>query len=118
MPLDDALAFVSRNYAEYLKELREREIKAAAAAAAAAPSPLPATRPGATPDFAIPDKQTSYLLNLLADNRYLALDELDNVINYLLTRREKLAGQTGAPARKPSKFYFGGSSYCFLLFYM
>ena len=93
MPLDDALTFVSRNYAEYLKE---KELKAATAA----PAP---SKPGRDPDFSPPDKQTSYLFNLLADNRFLTVDELDNVIDYLTSRRDRLAEQTGAPARKLSK---------------
>ena len=96
MPLEDALAFVSRNFVDYLKE---KELKAVQTA------PAPA-KPAISTDFTPPDKQTSYLLNLLADNRFLTVDELDNVVDYLLSRREQLAKQTGAPTRKLSKFRF------------
>ena len=87
MPLDDAIVLIARNFEAYMLELREK-----ATAPVVAPAPAPKK------DFVPPDQHTVYLLNLLADSRFLTVDELDRVISYLQTRRHQLAeGALKAP---------------------
>ena len=92
MPLDDAIVLIARNFEAYMLELREK-----ATATVVAPAPAPKK------DFVPPDQHTVYLLNLLADSRFLTVDELDRVISYLQTRRHQLA--EGAP-KAPGWFHF------------
>ena len=110
MPLKDALTLMKSDF----EEVRERIAKGlplsapavASSPTPAAPAPPPAAAarpPPATgtgdPAFVQPDKHTHYLLNLLADNRILTLEELDTVMDYLQERRKKLAG--GAAPLRP-----------------
>ena len=107
MPLDDAMALISRNFEAYVKELREKALTVAAAPPVPAPSPAAAVTAAAaakTPEFVVPDKQTHYLLNLLADNRILTLEELDTVIKYLEERRRKLLEAKGIRPGKRCTF--------------
>ena len=92
MPLDDAIVLIARNFEAYMLELREK-----ATATVVAPAPAPKK------DFVPPDQHTVYLLNLLADSRFLTVDELDRVISYLQTRRHQLA--EGTP-KAPGWFHF------------
>ena len=116
MPYEDAMKLVTRNFETYMKEMREKAARApplSAALAAARPglpparaSPIPlAPAPAPKPEFALPDSDTHYLLNLLADNRYLALDELDKVLRYLDLRYERLARQQGLPSRRGKNIF-------------
>ncbi|KAH9507718.1 hypothetical protein Btru_053529 [Bulinus truncatus] len=86
MPLDDAIILVGRSFEKYVEGLRE---KAKAASAPLTPSVsrvfLPATA------------EVAYLLNLLADNRALTIDELNSVIKYLQERRDKLIDAESRP---------------------
>lgn len=91
MPIEDAITLVGRSFETYVQAAREK-----ATTAAAAPPPErgpPAALPPATrapPPFVPPGPDISYLLNLLADNRQLTIEEIDKVIGYLRERREKL----------------------------
>lgn len=108
MPLEDALGLMGRDF----EEVRDKIAKgkglgispappAPTAPAAPVPSPSAAARVPANaasdPAFVPPSKHTHYLLNLLADNRILTLEELDNVMDYLSERRKKLAGGAAPP---------------------
>ncbi|XP_067652006.1 nuclear receptor coactivator 5-like [Haliotis asinina] len=85
MPVEDAVGLVGRSFEKYVQSLKEK------AAAAPAAAPIPASAPGARPPpFLPPSKEVSYLLNLLADNRQLTLEELDKIIMYLRDRRDKM----------------------------
>lgn len=46
-------------------------------------------------DFIPPDEHTKYLLNLLADDRVLTVEELDKVMKYLQERRARLLAKNG-----------------------
>ena len=83
MPLDDAITLMTRNFEVYVQELRE---KATQRETSSRKEP---------PEFLPPDQHTSYLLNLLADNRILTLEELDHVLGYLQKRRQKIIGTKG-----------------------
>ena len=82
MPLDDAIGLVGRSFEKYIQTEKEKVASAASAATAAV---------GGAGALAVPTKEISYLLNLLADNRQLTSDELDKVILYLKDRRDKMA---------------------------
>jgi hypothetical protein len=109
MPYEDAMKLIARNFETYMQEMREKAARAPAAVISAARPGLPPVRaaplavvaaPAPKPEFVLPDSDTHYLLNLLADNRYLALDELDKVLRYLDLRYERLARQQGVPDRR------------------
>ena len=78
MPYEDSISLVQRNYEEYRKK------KAEAAAALSTQQ-----------DFLKPDSKQSYLLNLLADNRFLSVEELDTVLQYLQLRRDHALKKDG-----------------------
>ena len=80
MPLEDALALIGKKFEEYVREIRER---GTAGSARSAEEILP------------PSSHVHYLLNLLTDNRYLSIDEIDSVINYLNERRKRLVEKRG-----------------------
>ncbi|NXX98403.1 NCOA5 protein, partial [Centropus bengalensis] len=95
MPQADAMMLVARNYERYKTESREKEREEIARQAAKMadeavlqererPPPVEEAVRGGHP----PGIQT--LLNLLADNRYLTVEETDKVINYLRDRKERL----------------------------
>ena len=77
MPYEDALTLVAKNYEEYRK--KKAESKAGSS----------------TGDFLKPDQSQAYLLNLLADNRFLTVEELNTVIKYLTKRRDLLIEKEG-----------------------
>lgn len=80
MPLDDALVLIGKKFEEYAREIREKGS---------------ATGPRGVEDFLPPTPQIHYLLNLLCDNRFLNIDELDRVISYLNDRRKRLLEKRG-----------------------
>lgn len=116
MPVDDAIALVTRSFDKYMLEKQERMSKEA-------PEDGLAKR---APDFLRPTANTLYLLNLLADNRFLTADELDTVLDYLQLRRDRLVksfGGAGAvrpvgPATPPpiKKGIFLGAEWTVLVF--
>lgn len=97
MPLDRAIALISRNFEEHTLAMKER---AARAALPPAVSPVPVKVPGPSTvlppsDFKVPDQRLRYFFHLLADCRYLTVDELNQVIDYLVVRRDKLMEDQG-----------------------
>ena len=78
MPYDDALTLVGKNYDEYRKKKAESSAKS-----------------GGSGDFLKPDQSQAYLLNLLADNRFLTIEELNTVIKYLTQRRDLIIEKEG-----------------------
>lgn len=86
MPFDDAMSLLAINFDQYVRDQKEKATSQAALAPAAAP---------VTPSFKLPDHHMHYLLNLLADKRYLSLDEIDQVLQYLQERRNELIVQQG-----------------------
>lgn len=110
MPYEDAMKLIARNFEAYLIELRA---KSARSVTPLVPPPsgrpvlppthvVPAAVPSvvAKPEFVLPDSDTHYLLNLLADNRYLTLDELHKVLRYLELRYDRLARSQGVPCHR------------------
>lgn len=93
MPLDDALALVARSFDKYLQAEKEK------AAALSSSAKLPSV------PFLPPAKEIAYLLNLLADNRQLTVDELNKVIVYLKERRDKLMEAEGIPPQNGEVFW-------------
>lgn len=83
MPLEDALALVSRNFADYMKERRDK------------PAAAPLGRGGS-------DTNIHAFLGMLADGKYLSIDELGKVIVYLEERRRRQAEIEGVPLTAPS----------------
>ena len=86
MPAMDAMTLLAKHFDIYLQDLRSK---------------MSNTGPGvsAAPEFIPPDKETHYLLNLLADNRILTVEELDKVIAYLEQRRARIQGRKPAPGK-------------------
>ena len=90
MPLDDAVDLVVSSFESYIQSQRE---KAAAPASAGARAP--------PPPFVPPSSDVSYLLNLLADNRQLTIEEIEKIVDYLQERKNKMLiaeGRQPAPA--------------------
>jgi hypothetical protein len=87
MPVDDALTLVGRSFETYTQTAREKPAAAAPPPERGAAPPPPARAP---PPFLPAGPDISYLLNLLADNRQLTIEEIDKVIGYLRERRDKL----------------------------
>jgi radial spoke head protein 4A len=84
MPFEDALNLITRNFETYTQEVREKA------------GGVPSAGKSDPPEFIPPDQNTHYLLNLLADNRILTLEELDTVIAYLNKRRDRIVAVKGA----------------------
>ena len=98
MPLDDAVDLVVSSFESYIQSQRE---KAAAPAVAAASAASTAATRAAPPPFVPPSSDISYLLNLLADNRQLTIEEIEKVVDYLQERKNKMLiadGRQPAPA--------------------
>ncbi|XP_052229376.1 nuclear receptor coactivator 5-like isoform X2 [Dreissena polymorpha] len=89
MPMEDAMKLIATSFEKYIQTQREK----VAGGGSGVPGATPAVP--AQPPFLPPSADVSYLLNLLADNRQLTIEELEKVIGYLIERKEKL----GAPAR-------------------
>lgn len=87
MPLEDAIKLVNKSFHEYLKTVYEKT--------------TPIIDPGSL-DIMPPDSEISYLLNLLMDNRFLTVDELNKLIRYLIDRRDRvIAKQQGGSVKPP-----------------
>ena len=97
MPLDDALTLVARSFEKFLQA--EKDKVAALSSGTAAIDPVVPS--GGLAPFLPPPKEISYLLNLLADNRQLTVDELDKVMAYLMERKEKMQKTEGIPPPPP-----------------
>ena len=118
MPLEDAMKLVARNFDAYLKDLREKQLRAAGPPTAAPMSAAAAAKA----EFTLPDAETHYLLNLLADNRFLSIEELDTVLRYLDDRRDRLATLQGLPTKKGEgltscglvKYWFVAELFCLI----
>ena len=99
MPLDDAVDLVVSSFESYIQSQREK---------AAAPTAASTASRTAPPPFVPPSSDISYLLNLLADNRQLTIEEIEKVVDYLQERKNKMLiaeGRQPAPAAN-SKFTF------------
>ena len=97
MPLDDAIDLVVSSFESYIQSQREKAAAPPAATTAAAPGS--ATARAAPPPFIPPSSDVSYLLNLLADNRQLTVEEIEKVVDYLQERKNKMLVAEG---RQPS----------------
>ena len=97
MPLDDAIDLVVSSFESYIQSQREKASAPAVATTAAAPGS--ATARAAPPPFIPPSSDVSYLLNLLADNRQLTVEEIEKVVDYLQERKNKMLVAEG---RQPS----------------
>lgn len=86
------MKLVASSFEKYIQTQREKV--AAPPAAPVAPT---------MPPFLPPPADVAYLLNLLADNRQLTLEELDKVIDYLRQRKDKLAGAEGVKSAGDGK---------------
>ena len=103
MPLEDALTLISSSFKKYLQNMREKEVTAAAPLVVEKES----TAAAIVKAFLPPSKDVSYLLNLLADNRQLTVEELDKVIFYLRERRDKILEAEGRPKITTEGKYIG-----------
>ncbi|ESN94806.1 hypothetical protein HELRODRAFT_193795 [Helobdella robusta] len=81
MPLDDAITLITRSFDKYVLNKKERLTAAA----------------NAKDVFQPPGQNIVYLLNLLADIRFLTVPELDSVLEYLVERRNLLARTKNIP---------------------
>ena len=100
MPLDDAVDLVVSSFESYIQSQREK-------AAAPPVTSVPGARV-APPPFIPPSSDVSYLLNLLADNRQLTIEEIEKVVDYLQERKSKMLiaeGRQPAPAVINSECY-------------
>ena len=95
------MKLVASSFEKYIQTQREKVAGPPAAPPAAAAAPA-----AALPPFLPPPADVSYLLNLLADNRQLTLEELDKVIVYLTQRKNKLVGAEVSKPAAESEFTF------------
>lgn len=106
MPIEDAITLVGRSFETYMQTAREKTAAPPVAAPpperGAAPAPPTARAP---PPFVPPGPDISYLLNLLADNRQLTIEEIDKVIGYLRERRDKLFETEGRRLPETGNFF-------------
>ena len=92
MPSEDAIKLVGTSFEKYIQTQREKVAPAAASSTAASGS--------STTPFLPPAADIAYLLNLLADNRQLTIEEIDKVMEYLKDRKNKLLVAEG---RQPTE---------------
>lgn len=79
MPLDDAVKLIAHNFYEFIQSRKEKMDRERSEA-------------GPYGGYLPPDRETQYLLNQLADGRFLTVAELDRVIGYLRERKDQLSG--------------------------
>ncbi|XP_078411537.1 nuclear receptor coactivator 5 isoform X2 [Cetorhinus maximus] len=111
MPMADAMILVARNYERYKTETREKEREEVARKAAKMADEVimrerEPTQGGLEERGNPPSIQP--LLNLLADGRYLTIEEIDKIIEYLREKKERflrggdsLHGSVHNPASLP-----------------
>ncbi|XP_069099627.1 nuclear receptor coactivator 5 isoform X1 [Pleurodeles waltl] len=116
MPLADAVVLVARSYERCKLELREKEREDIARQAAKMADDIILQERdrdrlsltdggrGAHP----PAIQS--LLNLLIENRYLTVDELDKIINYLMEKKERIRGPSDPLQSQLSRQALGAPS--------
>lgn len=107
MPLDDALAFIGRNFDRYIQDMRERRERGPSTGPKSrrsiSPSQIPP--PASSMDLTLPQ-----LLNLLAEGRQLTVPEIDRVVDFLQRMRETLGREAGVPPTA-GKFKFSCQKY-------
>ncbi|XP_043565994.1 nuclear receptor coactivator 5-like [Chiloscyllium plagiosum] len=93
MPMADAMILVARNYERYKTETREKEREEIARKAAKMADEVIGREreptQGAMEERGNPPG-IQPLLNLLADGRYLTVEEIDKIIEYLREKKERL----------------------------
>ena len=99
MPFDDAMSMLAINFDQYVRDQKEK-LTSVPVVPAPAPVAVPSREP---PSFKPPDHHMHYLLNLLADKRYLNLEEIDQVLKYLQERRADIIAQRGGLATSSGK---------------
>lgn len=98
MPLDDAVTLVTRSYDKYMLERKE---KIGSYGSLVSPA---ASGGGPDGEFLPAGARVQYLLNMLADRRFLTVTELTMVIDYLDDRRRAMLAAAGErPVRSPSR---------------
>jgi radial spoke head protein 4A len=87
MPVDDAITLITRSFDKYVIDRRDR-----ADSFGPPPPPLPGPPGPVGPElsFLPAGPRVQYLLNLLADQRFLTIAELTVVIDYLVERRRMM----------------------------
>lgn len=93
------MSLINRNFQIFLRERQERLAKATALPPPPPAVPVAPVAGAPPPEFVVPDKYTRYLLNLLADDRILTLDELDKIMDYLEERRYRYTQVKGGTPR-------------------
>lgn len=115
MPLADAVVLVARSYERCKLEIREKERENIARQAAKMADDIILQERDRLADVGRPAHPPGIqsLLSLLVENRYLTVDELDKLINYLMEKKERIRGPSdplqsqlsrpalGAPAMRP-----------------
>ena len=104
MPLEDAVTLVSRNFEQYMQNLRELErereqerpvsvelLEAADGYGAGNPAPDPGAPMPNTPEI-------RQLLNMAADGKYLTANQCTLLINEFTRLRDELLKKEGRPA--------------------
>ncbi|GFN92386.1 nuclear receptor coactivator 5 [Plakobranchus ocellatus] len=97
MPLNDAITLIRRSFEQYVETLRVKASGAAGTSSTKGASAITSGAGAAPRVFLPPTQEVTYLLNLLADNRALTVDELNQVIKYLEERRNKLIDAESRP---------------------
>lgn len=98
------MKLIATSFEKYIQTQREK-----AAGPPATPAPVAAAAPATSATsttagpFVPPSSDISYLLNLLADNRQLTLEELTKVVDYLQERKDKMLLAEGGRTPAESK---------------
>lgn len=99
MCLDDAITLLSQNYTAYLAEEKQRKKLAVAPPPAAAVTSA-ATQQADDKTFLRPDPKVRRLIQFLADDSHLMMDEIEEIIVYLKRRQDELQKNDPDFARK------------------
>ena len=91
MPLDDALAFVARNFDQYLKDVRER-----GAAFRNPPPPSAAYREDSFPKSSlVQDSYVAKLLDIAVSGKPLKVPEINHLIEALIKYKREIEPPEG-----------------------